>query len=158
MATVYIETSVCSAYVSRRHDAASVYRRDAAHEWWHRQLDRYDVFVSEAVLRELEQGNWPGQAEALALVEPLPRLPIDEEVLAVAKRYVEDLLVPRQIVGDATHLAVACVHEVEFLLTWNVRHLANPNKLTHLTVINRRMGMLTPQIVTPDMLWLEDVQ
>jgi hypothetical protein len=67
----------------------------------------------------------------------------------------EEHLVPSDVSGDALHLAVACVHEVDFLLTWNIRHLANPNKLDHLTVINRRLGLLTPQIVTPEMLWLE---
>jgi len=81
---------------------------------------------------------------------------IDDEVLAVAARYVEEQLVPRDIGGDATHLAVACAHEVDFLLTWNIRHLANPNKKEHLTRINRRLGLLTPDIVTPEMLWLEE--
>ena len=47
-------------------------------------------------------------------------------------------------------------HQVDFLLTWNIRHLAIPNKLTHLLTINRRLGLLTPQIVTPEMLWQED--
>lgn len=156
MASVYIETTIPSAYVTTRTDPASLFRREITHQWWHQQLEQYDAYVSEAVLVELEQGEWPRQSEALALVGSLPRLPIDEEVLAVATRYVDDLLVPHQISGDAAHLAVACVQQVDFLLTWNIRHLANPNKLTHLTVINRRMGLLTPQIVTPEMLWLED--
>ena len=86
----------------------------------------------------------------------LPRLLIDEEVIAVAERYVLEKLMPLPAGGDALHLAAACVHECDFLLTWNIRHLANPNKLKHLTIINRRMGLLTPQIATPEMLWLED--
>ena len=75
--------------------------------------------------------------------------------MAVARRYIQENLVPADIRGDALHLAVACVHEMDFLLTWNIRHLANPNKTGHLTVINRRLGLLTPQIVTPEMLWME---
>jgi hypothetical protein len=105
---------------------------------------------------ELEKGDWPGQSEALALLESIPELTVDGEVLAVASRYVEERLVPAGLGGDAAHLAVACVHQMDFLLTWNIRHLANPNKLNHLTIINRRLGLLTPQIVTPEMLWLED--
>ncbi len=92
----------------------------------------------------------------MRLVDPLPRLDVDDEVLGVAARYVEEKLVPARLGGDAAHLAVACVYEVDFLLTWNIRHLANPNKLDHLTVINRRLGLLTPQIVTPEMLWMEE--
>jgi len=76
--------------------------------------------------------------------------------MAVAARYVQERLAPADLFGDATHLAAACVYEVDFLLTWNIRHLANPNKLDHLTVINRRLGLLTPQIVTPEMLWMEE--
>ena len=104
---------------------------------------------------ELLSGTWPGQQEAIALVDALPRVPVDAEVIAVAERYILEQLVPVNLAGDATHLAAACMHEVDFLLTWNIRHLANPNKLDHLTVINRRLGLLTPQIVTPETLWIE---
>lgn len=154
--TVYIETTIPSAYVTTRTDPGSVHRRQETRQWWSRQLALYDTWVSEFVLLELEQGTWPGQPEAVALVESLRRLRIDEEVMAVATRYVEERLVPAALPGDATHLAAACVHEMDFLLTWNIRHLANPNKINHLTVINRRLGLLTPQIVTPEMLWLEE--
>lgn len=152
---VYVETSVPSAYVSTRTDAGSVHRRAVTREWWQEQSKRYDTRISDAVVLELSQGDWPGKEEALRLVEPLQRLIIDAEVIAVAGRYIDERLVPAGLAGDSAHLAVACVHEVDFLLTWNIRHLANPNKLDHLTVINRRMGLLTPQIVTPEMLWKE---
>jgi hypothetical protein len=76
---------------------------------------------------ELAQGDWPGKTLALELVEPLRRVPISEEVVNVARRYVRERLVPGNMRGDALHLAVACVHEFDFLLTWNIRHLANPN-------------------------------
>ncbi|MEW6747719.1 MAG: hypothetical protein AB1486_33735 [Planctomycetota bacterium] len=153
--TVYIETSVPSAYVSSRPDPGSLHRRKVTREWWREQLPLYDHWISDAVLMELEEGDWPGKTEAIGLVSPMDRLLIDEEVAAVATRYVHERLVPTNLGGDAVHLAVACVHEVDFLLTWNIRHLANPNKLDHLTVINRRLGLLTPRIVTPEMLWME---
>ena len=155
---VYIETSVPSAYVTTRSEASSVHRHDATRQWWSEQLPLYEVWVSANVLAELRQGDWPGKDEALKLVEPLEGLPVTAEVISVARRYVTERLVPADLGGDATHLALACVYEMDFLLTWNIRHLANPNKLTHLTVINRRMGLLTPQIVTPEMLWLEDFE
>lgn len=152
---VYIETTIPSAHVTSRTDPGSVYRREKTRDWWLAQLSLYEAWISDAVVLELGQGEWSGREEALRLVQPLPRLEIEEEVLGVARRYVAELLVPAELGGDALHLATACVHEVDFLLTWNIRHLANPNKLGHLTVINRRLGLLTPQIVTPEMLWLE---
>ena len=155
-ASVYIETTVPSAHVSTRTDPGSAHRRNVTREWWRNQLGLYDAWVSENVVLELESGAWAGQPEAIALVEPLGRLDINAEVIAVAARYIRERLVPDDLGGDAAHLAAACVHEVDFLLTWNIRHLANPNKLGHLTVINRRLGLLTPQIVTPEMLWMEE--
>jgi hypothetical protein len=153
---VYVETTIPSAYVSTRTDATSVHRRELTRAWWADQGPRYDVSTSEAVVLELAQGNWPGKAVALELVEPLQRVAVTEEAANVARRYVQERLVPANLQGDALHLAMACVHEFDFLLTWNIRHLANPNKMAHLTVINRGLGLLTPQVVTPEMLWLED--
>ena len=154
---IYIETSVPSAYVTTRSDPGSLHRRAVTREWWDRQLPHYEAWISDNVVLELRDGDWPGQDDALRLVDPLSRLDVDAEVLGVATRYVDEKLVPGGLGGDATHLAVACVYEMDFLLTWNIRHLANPNKLNHLMAINRRLGLLTPQIVTPEMLWLEDV-
>jgi hypothetical protein len=155
-ASVYIETTIPSAYVTTRTDPGSLYRRDVTCQWWQQQLHLYEAWISDNVLIELEQGCWPGQSEAIGLVASLKRLVVDREVMAVAARYIAERLVPDDYAGDATHLAVACVHGMDYLLTWNIRHLANPNKLDHLTVINRRLGLLTPIIVTPEMLWLEE--
>jgi hypothetical protein len=156
MSSVYIETSVPSAHATTRTDPGSVHRRTVTREWWREQLRLYDIWTSDAVLIELADGSWPGKAAAIALVDPLPRLDIDADVMAVAGRYIAERLVPADLTGDAVHLAAASVHETDFLLTWNIRHLANPNKMEHLTVINRRLALLTPAVVTPEMLWLEE--
>lgn len=142
---VYVETTIPSAYVSTRTDPSSVHRRDLTRAWWVDQLPRYDVWISEAVVLELEQGDWRGKSSALELVEALRRVPVSDEVVNVARRYVSERLVPGDLQGDALHLAAARVYDFDFLLTWNIRHLANP-----------RLGLLTPQVVTPEMLWLED--
>ena len=155
-ASVYIETTIPSAIVTTRNDPGSIYRHQTTRQWWGEQSHLYDLWASDAVLLELQRGQWPGQAEAIVIIQALPRLIVDDEVAAVAARYVRERLVPADLAGDAAHLAIACVHEVDFLLTWNIRHLANPNKLDHLTAINRRLGLLTPAIVTPEMLWLEE--
>jgi hypothetical protein len=153
---VYLETTIPSAYASTRTDPSSIHRREVTRAWWVEQRLRYDIWTSEAVVLELTQGDWPGKAIAMDMVDPVRRVPISEEVVNVARRYVRERLVPGNLQGDALHLAAACVHEFDFLLTWNIRHLANPNKLEHITVVNRRLGLLTPQVVTPEMLWLED--
>ncbi len=154
-ATVFIETTVPSAYVSTRTDPSSLHRRMLTRHWWQEQLPHYEAWVSDGVVLELKKGDWPGKLEAISLVEGLPRLLIDEETLGVARRYIEEHLVPEDLRGDALHLATASVRELDFLLTWNIRHLANPNKVDHLTAINRRLSLFTPRMVTPEMLWIE---
>ncbi len=153
---VYVETTVFSAFVSEREDVASLYRRDTTRQWWAMQAQLYELRTSEAVLSELRAGNYPRQQEAVELAESLVSIEIADEALSVAELYVRHHLMPEPTTGDALHLAVASLSEVDFLLTWNIRHLANPNKLEHLEVINRRLGLLTPLIVTPESLWKED--
>ena len=154
--TIYVETSVFCAFVSHREDAASVYRRDTTRQWWAIQAQLYDLRTSQAALSELEAGTYPGQHEAIELAASLEMIEITDEVLSIAELYVRHRLMPEPASGDALHLAIASSSEVDFLLTWNIRHLANPNKMEHLGVINRRLGLLTPQIVTPESLWVEE--
>jgi hypothetical protein len=154
--TVYVETTVFSALVSEREDVASVYRCDLTRQWWTMQSQLYELRTTEAVLNELRAGNYPRQQEAVELAESLESIEITDEALSVAELYVRHLLMPEPTTGDALHLAIASLSEVDFLLTWNIRHLANPNRLEHLEVINRRLGLLTPLIVTPETLWKED--
>ena len=154
--TVYLETSVFGAYVSTRDDPGSVYRRVTTRSWWSRQRASYEVCTSAAVLTELQASQYPGQDEAIGLAGGLPQVDITDEVLAVAELYVRHKLMPKPASGDALHLALASVNEMDYLLTWNIRHLANPNKIDHMTVINSRLGLLGPAILTPENLWLEE--
>ncbi len=56
------------------------------------------------------------------------------------------------VAGDALHLAAATVHRMDYVVTWNVQHMANPNKRTHFAVVCLRLGLIPPQVVTPDLL------
>ena len=81
------------------------------------------------MLNELRAGVYAGQQEAVELAESLEPIEITDEALSVAELYIRHHLMPEPTTGDALHLAVASLYEVGFLLTWNIRHLANPNKL-----------------------------
>jgi hypothetical protein len=76
-----------------------------------------------------------------------------QEVLDLADLLVSEKVMPSPALeGDALHLAIATLHRMEYVLTWNVKHLANPNKRTHLAVICMRLGLTPPILVTPDLL------
>jgi predicted nucleic acid-binding protein len=153
MATVYLDASFISACVTDRTDPRSIVRRDVSRDWWDSQRSSHDLFVSQEVLNELAAPSFRSREEALALVEHVPMLEVDEEVTGVAEIFVREYLMPGPAVGDAVHLAACAVHGVQFLLSWNVRHLANPNKVAHLQAVCRRIGLSPPQIVTPEFLW-----
>ncbi|MFG0315252.1 MAG: type II toxin-antitoxin system VapC family toxin [Phycisphaerales bacterium] len=154
MARVYLETSFVSACVTDRTDARSVYRHGTSLEWWQKQRSSHEVFVSSEVLAELGVPGHRGRAEALELIRGVPQLEVSDEVVGFAGVLVSELAMPRPAAaGDALHVAVATLHGMDYVLTWNVRHLANPNKIEHLRKVCFRFGRLPPTIVTPEFLW-----
>ena len=145
--TVYIDTTIPSYYVDARQSLAVHIERTK--EWWENERGAYEVFTSEFVLRELEEGNFPNQQAALELANQLLLLAPDPSVEEIVTRYLENYLMPVSDERDAIHLAFASFYKLDFLLTWNCAHLANVNKRRHIEQVNRRLGLLTPLIVTP---------
>lgn len=153
MARVYLETSFFSACVTSRTGDLDVGRRASSNLWWQTQAKHHDLFVSPEVVRELSAPTFPNRERALAMLSGLTVLAFTAEVVDLAELPVREKIMPAPAVeGDALHLAVAVVHRMEYLLTWNVKHLANPNKRTHLSVLCMRLGLAPPQLVTPDLL------
>ena len=154
MARVYLETSFFSACVWDRTDPKSLARQDESRRWWVQQRRLHDLCISAEVIRELSDPTFRNRDDALALTVALASLPLNEEVRGLAKILVREKVMPGpEDTGDAMHVAVATVHQMEYMLTWNVKHLANPNKLTHLRRICRRVGFAVPELLTPEYLW-----
>ena len=154
MARVYLETSFLSACVSDRTDPRSVVRRDESRRWWVQQRLLHRLFISAEVLRELSAPEYPHGEEALALTAEAEVLSLDEEARGLARILVREKVMPGpEESGDALHVAVATVRRMDVVLSWNVRHLANRNKVAHLREVCRRVGYVVPDIITPDALW-----
>ena len=83
-------------------------------------------------------------------------LPTVDDLEQIVEFYVNNYVMPRTLVGDAVHLAYASYYSVEYLLTWNCNHLANANKKRHIRIINGRLGLPTPEIITPLELFKEE--
>lgn len=87
------------------------------------------------------------------MLKGLPMLSQGRNVIELAALLVQERVMPRPAdAGDALHVATATMHRMDYVLTWNVRHMANPNKRTHFGVICMRLGLLAPIFVTPDLL------
>jgi hypothetical protein len=153
MTKVYLETSFFSLCVTARTDPLDVGRRVSSSLWWQTQASHFDLFISPEVVRELSAPEFPSSTHALAMLQGLNVLEVTPEVIDLADLLVHEKVMPGPSVeGDAIHVAAATIHRMDYLLTWNVKHLANPNKRTHFAVICMRLGLAAPQLVTPDLL------
>jgi len=153
MPSVYLETSFFSACVSTRTSEKSVEWRASSLEWWTAQRASHELFISGEVITELSAPDFPHSASALAMLQGMNVLEVGPEVEQFAELLVSEKVMPGpSLSGDAIHVAAATIHRMEYILSWNVKHLANENKRTHLAVICMRLGLNPPRIVTPDMI------
>jgi predicted nucleic acid-binding protein len=152
MAQVYLETSFFGACVSTRHDARSRYWREVSNDWWRSQARKHELFISAEVVAELSVPDYPCREAALDMLRGLTMLEVTPEVLGLADILIREKVMPGPVAGDAVHLATATVHGMDYLLSWNVKHLANPNKRAHLATVCLRFGLMPPEVLTPDLL------
>jgi hypothetical protein len=153
-----LETSFFSECCTVRTSEIARGRRATSLEWWQQYAAKFHLTISAEVVRELSSADFPEAVRepALAMLKGLTLLPLTEEVIAFAELLVSEKVMPGPAnEGDALHLAVSIVHQVDFLLTWNQKHLANPNKRTHLTIVAARARLRLPEVVTPDLMRLE---
>lgn len=154
--SVYVDTSVLSYYAEARTTEQARLWREFSRRLLDGQASRFRFCLSDLVIAELADGDWQGKDEALPAAARYPRLAVNERVIATAVFYREQFLAPTRPSTDSLHLALASVHHVDVLVTWNFRHLANPNKRAHLRVLNVRLGLPVPEVVSPlDLLEVE---
>ena len=149
LGTVYIETTIPSYYCETRRSPAIAAWREATRTWWHNYRAAYDLFTSAYVLAELRRAPAAKARLAQQLLAGVPILDEPPGVQDVVAYYIAHRLMPADALGDAAHLALASMHGVKFLLTWNCRHLANANKVQHIAVLNARLGLPVPIVTTP---------
>jgi hypothetical protein len=149
---VYVETSVLSyltALPSR--DLVRAAHQQVTIEWWDRR-DRFELFVSEAVLAEARRGDPAAAARRLAVAEGLSILSATEAAQSLASNLLSAAAMPRKAAIDAAHVAIAAVHGMHFLMTWNCAHIANAVMRPKIEAVCRADGLVPPVICTPEEL------
>jgi hypothetical protein len=153
---VYVETTVPSFYHDPRPDPEIVEMRRWTRRWWADAADGYEFITSDVVLGELAAGTHDLARMRLALLNDVPLVALGPVAAGIAEVYIQQKLMPANPPHDAAHLALASEHRCDFILTWNCKHLANPNKARHIERLNRSLGLYVPRLVTPrDLLWRE---
>lgn len=148
--TVYIETSIVSYLASRpSRDLLVAAHQQATHDWWHKRRSDFDLVISDLVLREAGAGDKGAAAERLRFLSGLRQVPALPSALALARRLLVDGALPKKAADDAFHVAIAATSKAEFLLTWNMKHIANASMRTRINQACRETGFQPPIICTP---------
>jgi len=153
MPRLYLETSVIS-YLTARPSADLV---TAAHQhvtsrWWDLRRAAFEIWTSELVLEEASRGDSEAAKRRLAALERIPLLKVANEASRLAGDIVRAHLLPDRAFPDALHIAIASVHSVDYLLTWNCTHIANAEILPRVTVLVQSAGFVMPFVCTPEEL------
>ncbi len=146
---IYIETTIPSFYYTLRTDAESRVRQKWTRQWWNEYAGIFTLTSSVAVIEEINRGTSDKIQDRIDLLKDVELLPITGYIENIARIYIDRLVMPRDPSGDALHLAIASFHNVDALLTWNCRHLANANKIHSIRQINQELGLFVPELTTP---------
>lgn len=146
---IYIDTSIPSSYYTLRTDEDALTKQRITRQWWNEYANQFTLTSSLAVIEELTRGRSEATQARCALIESIELLPITDRTLQIAQVYTDRLIMPQDPHGDALHVAIATVHSAEAILTWNLAHIANPNKLHLIQRINHELGLSTPDLTTP---------
>ena len=150
---LYLETSVVSYLVARpSRNKLVLTHQEITREWWQRRRASFEVFVSDIVEREVAEGDAESARARLAIVLTLPGLPVTAETERLATRLVAVHARPPNAAEDALHIAVAAVHAMDYLLTWNCRHIANAEMQKAIRSTCLLAGHEAPIVCTPEAL------
>ncbi len=153
MPTAYIETTIPSYYVARPSSSLIQAARQAStREWWDAGCSQFDLVTSLETLDEAAKGD-PEMASARhQLLASVRLLAVTDEVISLAERLVSSGLIPAKAASDAVHIAVASAHGIDYLVTWNFKHIANPFIQERLRLLISGAGFRMPIMCNPDEL------
>lgn len=150
---VYLETTVPSYLAARpTRDLIVAAHQEITREWWLKRRNSFDLFISPLVIVEASDGD-PGAArERISILEGISELAVTANADVLTRLLLARGAVPPQFTNDAAHIAIATVHHMDFLLTWNCKHLANAARLRKLMAVCSEAGYVCPVICTPEEL------
>jgi hypothetical protein len=153
MESVYIETTTTSHLAAPpSRDLQVAAHQQATHDWWRSRRQQFECFISQVVLDEAAAGDAGAAAARQLLMDQLAVLEVTEEAERLTAAIVAAGAMPSRAVRDAAHIAVAAVNAVDYLLTWNCRHLANAQIMRKVAVVCNSSGLAMPLICTPEEL------
>ncbi|OGV67095.1 MAG: hypothetical protein A2498_01785 [Lentisphaerae bacterium RIFOXYC12_FULL_60_16] len=152
-AKVYIETSVISYLCARpSRDLIVAANQEVTREWWERERGRYDCYVSALVIEEASSGDTKAATIRRTVIAELREVAVDTASREVARELLARTGFPPRVTDDLAHIATAAIYGMDYLLTWNCAHIANPHWQPKVVAALRDLGYECPVICTPQAL------
>jgi hypothetical protein len=153
MASVYLETSVIGYLASRPGaDIILAANQLMTLEWWNDHRTRFELFASQAVVDECSGGDPSAAQERLVFLVGIPVLAINAATQNLAQELIRHVGLPAKAAVDAVHIATAALNQMDYLLTWNCKHIANPAFRRSIDSVLAGAGLCPPVICTPQEL------
>ena len=151
--TVYVETTVISYEMATPSSQLVVAaQQQITHQWWEKAQDRFALFVSAFVIREASAGDRDAAGRRMSLLAELPVLELTDEATDLAASLIGKGGIPASAAEDASHIAIAAIHGMDYLVTWNCAHIANAATRGRISQTVHRFGCRCPVICTPQEL------
>jgi hypothetical protein len=153
MKTIYIETSIISYLTAKPSDnlLASAWQKTTA-DWWETRRSRFKLYTSQLVLEEASRGDSAAAQRRIDVLKKIPLLKTTDEVIILAKSFLKQGALPSKAIDDAIHIALAAIYEMDYLLTWNCRHIDNAETKPVIRNLCITQGVVCPEICTPSEL------
>ena len=153
MESVYLETSFIGYLVARpSRDLLVATHQQITHEWWEKRRSIFRCFVSQAVIDEVSAGDLAEAQKRLSIIAGLPALETTKAVDRLIDAIMSLGVLPADAIQDAAHIALSAVHQIDYLVTWNCRHLANAQIMPKIAIACEREDCSMPIICTPEEL------
>ncbi len=157
METIYLETSFISYLVALpSRDLIIAAHQQITSDWWNTKRNQFECFVSQFVLDEISLGDSNEVHKRNEITKTLKVLEVTKEVEQLTAAIVSSGIIPQKAQNDAAHIAVATIHDVDYILTWNCKHLANAHILKKVRTVCMDNGYTAPEVCTPEVL-MEDI-
>jgi hypothetical protein len=153
METVYLETSFIGYLVSQySRNLWVAAHQQITHEWWVSRRSKFECYISQVVIDEASAGNPIEAKKRLDVINDFAVLEFTDEAESLAMKILASGKFPKQSIRDAAHLAIAVVNKIDYLLTWNCKHLANAQIIRKISVVCNTEDYKMPVICTPEEL------
>jgi hypothetical protein len=150
---IYIERTIPSYVVARpARDLLQAARQQTSKDWWELKRQQHELFTSEIVLAEISEGEAFMAQQRLEVMRDIKLLRLTDDTETLTRRILDSGLLPLDADRDAAHIALATIYEMDILLSWNCRHIANASIQARLRRLAEQMGFALPVLCTPDEL------